>query len=1200
MYMVNHDDLAVTVNAEEGKLRLWRNTSLATMNAGTSRALAPHTIGYESNEDLDNGFRPPGLIRLSTTTGATPQYLQDFGNTVAPGTTTHHLTMYRAPSGALVFSAGSVQWTWGLAGEHDSDYAPEPADVRMQQAQVNLLADMSAQPTTLDPALVVATKSSDTTGPTATITSPAAGSQQPNGTRVTLVGTASDAAGRVAGVEVSTDGATWHPATGTAAWTYTYVQQGTGQVPVRVRAVDDSANIGVVATRTFTVACPCSLFGAAVPSTPSANDGSAAELGIRFSPKIDGFVTGVRFYKGTGNGGTHSGSLWSTSGQRLATGTFTNETATGWQTVSFGAPVAVAAGATYVASYTAPQGRYAVLSDAFSMGPIDADPLVVAGGFGANPAGVYANAGSFPTSSYRNSNYFVDPLFTSVDESPLTASAQWPLPDSSSVPLDTTVRATYSKPLTTGTQGLVLKDALGGTVAGSTSYNATTRTVTFTPAAALDGFVKYTATLAGTDAQGNAVTTGKTWQFTTAKPPGQPGVCPCTLFDDTSTPSVLDSGERVPVTLGVRFQSTVPGTITGMRFYKGPGNTGTHVGTLWSAAGTALATGTFTGESSSGWQTLSFDTPVSVSANTDYLVSYRATTGAYSLTPNGFAAADLSRPPLKVVSSAGSYNYSDAFPGSSSASNYLVDPIFEKLAPTISVVAQSPAPGAVGVERTSTIRTWFSDPISTTGYSMAVRQGSTALAGATSLSSDGTTLTFTPAAQLPADADITATLSGVRSAEGATLPTQTWTFRTEPQGTPASQTLFEQQLPATPSVDDSSPVELGTVVTPQQDGTITGVRFFKGTGNGGTHTGSLWSSSGTRLATVTFAGETPSGWQTATFSQPVAVTAGTSYVVSYFAPRGHYSAAAGFFSNVYSNGDLTAPAGDNGRYLYGAGGGLPQFSWGSTNYFVDVVFKAAPATISVTDRTPAAGATGVFRGVAPSMTFSAPIGTGWSMTASRGTTAIAGTAALSANGRTLSFTPASDLPADTDVTMTVNGVVSTRGAVLPTQSWTFRTDPSTQPHVSMFSDEAPVTASTDDTAAVELGTAFTPSVDGSVLAVRFYKGTGNTGTHTGSLWSSEGTLLGAVTFTNESASGWQTAAFATPVPVVAGQTYVVSYYAPNGRYSATPAFFGSAWTAGPLTAPTSNNGRYRYGGGFPANSYNATNYFADVVFQAVP
>src|SRR5690606_21368154 len=140
-----HDDLSLTVPAAQGRLRLWRNTGLASM-PGAQTVLAPHTIGYESNEDLDNGHRPPGLVRLSTTTGDTPEYLQDFGNTVAPGQTTHHLTLYKAASGALVFSAGSVQWTWGLDAEHDSPFPEEPADRRMQQAQVNLFADMGVQP----------------------------------------------------------------------------------------------------------------------------------------------------------------------------------------------------------------------------------------------------------------------------------------------------------------------------------------------------------------------------------------------------------------------------------------------------------------------------------------------------------------------------------------------------------------------------------------------------------------------------------------------------------------------------------------------------------------------------------------------------------------------------------------------------------------------------------------------------------------------------------------------------------------------------------------------------------------------------------------------------------------------------------------------------------------------------------------------
>jgi len=129
--------------------------------------------------------------------------------------------------------------------------------------------------------------------------------------------------------------------------------------------------------------------------------------------------------------------------------------------------------------------------------------------------------------------------------------------------------------------------------------------------------------------------------------------------------------------------------------------------------------------------------------------------------------------------------------------------------------------------------------------------------------------------------------------------------------------------------------------------------------------------------------------------------------------------------------------------------------------------------------------------------------------------------------------------------------------------------------------------------------AFTTSAAGKVTAIKFYKAATNTGTHTGSIWSSTGTRLGAVTFAGETASGWQTASLTTPVTLQAGQTYVVSYLAPRGNYSYTSSFFATALTSGPLTAPATGNGRYRYGSGgtMPASTWNATNYFVDVVFQ---
>lgn len=452
---------------------------------------------------------------------------------------------------------------------------------------------------------------------------------------------------------------------------------------------------------------------------------------------------------------------------------------------------------------------------------------------------------------------------------------------------------------------------------------------------------------------------------------------------------------------------------------------------------------------------------------------------------------------------------------------------------------------------------------------------------------------------MPADSDVTTTISGIASTDGATLAPQTWTFHTK-SATASDENMFGSQTPALTADNDSSAVEVGVGWSPAVDGTVSAIRFYKGAGNGGTHTGSIWSSTGTKLASVTFTNETDSGWQTATLATPLAVTAGTQYVVSYYAPQGHYAVTNNFFTSDWTSGNLTASADNNGLYLYATGGGFPTYTYGKANYFVDVTFRAnAAASIKVTGRSPAPGDTGVARNNAVSETFSAPIVPGYSMSLSSGGSPVAGTTSLSSDAKTLTFTPSSAMPSNSDVTVTVSGVVSQDGASLGTDTWTFHTSTSTGQQVSMFSTATPTAKTDADSGAIELGTAFTPSVNGTVTALKFYKGTGSTGTHTGSLWGSDGTRLATVTYTNETASGWQTAALATPVALTAGQTYVVSYYAPNGHYASSDSFFTGPWTQGPLTAPKTQNGRYLYasGGGFPTQSYHGTNYFADVVFS---
>jgi hypothetical protein len=68
---------------------------------------------------------------------------------------------YRAGSGALVFAAGTIQWSWGLAKHYlatfNNTYVDPPvdsSDKRIQQATCNILFDGGARTDTPDGVVV--------------------------------------------------------------------------------------------------------------------------------------------------------------------------------------------------------------------------------------------------------------------------------------------------------------------------------------------------------------------------------------------------------------------------------------------------------------------------------------------------------------------------------------------------------------------------------------------------------------------------------------------------------------------------------------------------------------------------------------------------------------------------------------------------------------------------------------------------------------------------------------------------------------------------------------------------------------------------------------------------------------------------------------------------------------------------------------
>jgi subtilisin family serine protease len=305
-----------------------------------------------------------------------------------------------------------------------------------------------------------------------------------------------------------------------------------------------------------------------------------------------------------------------------------------------------------------------------------------------------------------------------------------------------------------------------------------------------------------------------------------------------------------PVTLGVKFRSDVSGTVTGLRFYKGAGNNGTHVGLLYSAAGAVLAQATFTGESSSGWQTVTFSPTVSITANTTYVAAYWSTSG-FAVSRYFFTSQGITNGPLHALQSGvdgtnGVYQYGSApqFPASTwQDSNYWVD------------------------------------------------------------------IVFTPTGTAPV---IVSLWSGA-----AVSPESPW-------------------------VADYSPVTLGTKFRSDVAASVTGLRFWKGNASeNGTHTALLYNSSGQLLAQATFANETGSGWQTATFTSPVAIVANTTYVAAYWTATGYPASRYFFTSQGVTNGSLHALQagvdGPNGLYWYGSAPQLPTNTWQDTNYWIDVL-----------------------------------------------------------------------------------------------------------------------------------------------------------------------------------------------------------------------------------------------------------------------
>jgi hypothetical protein len=285
-----------------------------------------------------------------------------------------------------------------------------------------------------------------------------------------------------------------------------------------------------------------------LPANPNQPD-NPIEVGLKFRSANAGLITGVRFYKGPANTGTHIGHLWNSDGtQQLGEVTFTNETPDGWQTAFFPTPIAIEADTIYVISYFAPMGQYAFDTryfapsepggDGVDSGPLHALSHVQAGGNpdptveetgvgnGVFTYNVTAGAGGFPTQSFKATNYWVDVVFADPSDAPQVLSTT-PAPGAIDVPTNTALTVTFSEPLdstSVNTSTVQLFDTADNLVPVTVSYTPGSFSFTITPTQELLPGQAYTVVLRGGDSLPRILdTTGTppavdyTWSFTTAQ-----------------------------------------------------------------------------------------------------------------------------------------------------------------------------------------------------------------------------------------------------------------------------------------------------------------------------------------------------------------------------------------------------------------------------------------------------------------------------------------------------------------------------------------------------------------------------------------------------------------------------------------------------------------------------------------------------------
>ncbi len=927
------------------------------------------------------------------------------------------------------------------------------------------------------------------------------------------------------------------------------------------------------------------------PSQPVYNDGQALEIGVKFEADTDGYLTGLRFYKGAANTGLHVGNLWSRAGVLLSTATFVNETASGWQEVHFATPVAIQAGTTYVASCYSSAGYYSADGGAFGTEEYNPPLRALADGEdGGN--GVYKyGASGFPSQSWNASNYWVDVVFspntTSDALSPTVTAFTVPASSDSFLISITSFTATDN----VAVNGYLVNElpVTPSPTAGEWSAVAQTSYTFSSPGSktlyawAKDAAGNVSASMSAAVTVNSLVTVPEPsgWYAGDMHAHRSCGGDPVdlqTIYDDMATENLsvvslladmgngevqdptLDlpkvNGQNDPISTNERIVHWEAEWHWDATYFQYPHQAlGGHVVALGLT------------EAHQIWEEYTY--PIFDWAHQqDGIAGFAHMQYFDNDIPQTLSCCGPIEYPVEVALGAADFISEDDY-GDDSFINAYYRLLNTGFRPGFAAGSDVPCNAEMG-----TMLTY----VQVAGGELTYRDWIEGIAqGRTVISRNG----HNEFLQLTVNGNATPGDEINLAGSGSVPVTIEWTANQNLTGTIELVQNGVVVANVQQTVDSGVPANLNTTVTFAKSGWLAARRM----GNNGheVHTAAV-------------------------------------FVIVDNAPVRASVADAEFYVQWIDNLlDKTSPGGEWNSYFPSKLAEAQSRYQQARAVFQQIAVEAGgvdnlPTVVSIS---PADGASSVNIATTIKAVFSEPldettINTSTFELRDGAGTPVLSTVAFDSSTNTATLTPVAPLAESTLYTANVvggsAGVKDVTGNPLTSErTWLFTTgtqQASTTQHSVWDDSFVPAILSDTDTSAVELGVKFESSVDGFITALRFYKAAANSGTHVGNLWSAGGSLLASVTFTNETGSGWQVMTLPTPVAISSNTTYVASYHTNVGRYSANGAYFASSGFDNPPLRALANgenggNGVYLYGaGGFPNQTWNSTNYWVDVVFSS--